>query len=644
MRNFFIAAVAAIGLSTPALAAPPADAFGTLPNIYDAAISPDGSQIAIIVNIRGEYGVRVMALKGEEKELRAVLLGEGVKPNWVRWANDDRVLVSLWESKRSRGTPYIVRFIYTLEASTMDGKILIESDDIFRQDNADIVDFLDDDPDYILMAFSDKDQSLSDIQRVNVRTGRYKRVKRGRYDVQQWYTDSRGEPRVGQGLAKSTGTKEYWNLTIRDADEDTWRKADNFPGLEPDVPIFGFTDNPNELVIGDRAGRSTLGLYVYDLAAKEMSRKLFHHDTYDARGLVKNTDGAVIGARFVADTTERQLFEGYDTVLNRVRQLLSDYTIDYVDQSADGQFILFKASNGHDPGALAIVDAETENISILGQYRRELPSEEMGLVAAVSYKARDGMNIPAYFTLPVSVNSGADIKKLPFIILPHGGPYARKSNRFDYFAQFFATRGFGVLQMNFRGSAGYGEEFEDAGRENWVKMQEDVEDGTQWVIDRGFADPERICIAGWSYGGYAALMGAIKSPELYACAISMAGVTDLKDMVNDIKKYRFGSITANNFVLRGFDGKKDLAENSPVKRAEELSVPLFLAHGEADERVHFDQFKRMKSALKKSSTPVTYLQFEDEDHFLSDQKNRQEFFRGLDKFLKKTVGESEFAR
>jgi len=642
----FVFVVFLTGLAVQAAAAPTAEAFGTLPNVYDAAISPDGKQIAMIVNIRGQYGVRVLTLGKKGEDPRAILLGEGVKPNWVKWANDERVLVGFWQSQIFRRLPYIMSFIYTLDASSMKGKILVENEELLRQDNSDVVDFLENDPDHILMAFSDRSNLLNDINRVNVRTGRYGIVERTRQHVQRWYTDARGEPRVGQGLVeRELSQEEEWNLIIRDADEDNWRKADEYPGLEADAPVFGFSDNPNELVIGDRAGRDTLGLYVYDLVEKEISRELFHHDTYDARGLLTSRrDGKVIGATFVADTKETVLFEEYDTVLSRMRSRFSDYTVDYVDQSDEGRLILFKVSNAYDPGALVIVDGNTDQVSVLARIRRELPSEEMGLVSKVTYPARDGFKIPAYLTVPPSVTSSADIKNLPFVILPHGGPYARTAKRFDYFAQFFATRGFAVLQMNFRGSAGYGESFEDAGRENWVTMQDDVEDGTKWVVEAGLADPDQICIAGWSYGGYAALMGAIKSPELYACAISMAGVTDLQDMINDMKKYHLGSISAQNFVLRGFDSKQAITENSPVKRAGELEVPLFLAHGKTDERIHFDQFTRMRSALKKSSAPVTYMTFDEEDHFLSNQQNRQDFFRGVDEFLKETVGESEHAR
>ena len=327
-----------------------------------------------------------------------------------------------------------------------------------------------------------------------------------------------------------------------------------------------------------------------------------------------------------------------------MRRRFADYNVDYIDQSDATGRILFKVSNAYDPGALALLDVATDEVQFLAYYRPELPSEQMGIVSEVSYKARDGFEIPAYITIPPAITDGTKLKKLPFVVLPHGGPYARSAKRFNYFAQFFASRGFGVLQMNFRGSAGYGKDFEEAGRENWVLMLDDIEDGTRWLIDNELADPDRTCIAGWSYGGYAALMGAIRTSELYACAVSMAGVTDLKDMIRDIKKYRFGAMAAHNFILKGLESRQDIAENSPVKRAEELKVPLFLAHGEQDESVHFDQYKRMKSALRKSPADVTFMEFDDEDHYLSNQANRQRFFVGLDEFLKNSVGESEFAK
>jgi len=634
MRNIFTIIFLTLlsSFAKPAFAKTAPEAFGVLPAVYDAAISPDAAHLALIINMDGQYGVRILNTKATGKKPLVVLLGDTAKPKWVKWVNNDRVLVAIWRSEVILGTPITSSYIITIDTVKMKTKLLVVPKNMFRQFNDQVIDFLPDDPKHILMSFSNSVSDSPDIQLVDVKKGTSKRIKRGRSYIQNWYTDLRGEPRVGQGRNDKLDVKYY--LTIRDTDGKTWRDADDYPGLEANANIFGFTGNPDELVIGQYQGKDTRGLYVYDLGVKKITRKLFHHDDYDAGSLILSADGkSVIGVNYVADAPERELFWTYETPLGLLHEQYPDYTIDYVDRSKDGNVMLANVSDAYDPGMLMMVNTKTKTITRIVSLRPQLKSKDLGMVISVKYAARDGVTIPAYVTLPPGVTQTSQIKNLPFIILPHGGPYARKSKRFDYFAQFFASRGYAVLQMNFRGSIGYGKAFRKAGQKNWVLMQEDVEDGTKWLIDKGYADAGNICIAGWSYGGYAALMGAIKNPELYQCAVSMAGVTDLKAMERHMKDYRFGRTSARDLFLDGFRDKDDIKENSPVKRANEITIPLFLAHGENDQRVHFNQYKRMKKALKKSPAKITYMKFEDEDHFLSKQKNRQQFFIGLDKFL-----------
>jgi len=617
-----------------------AEVFGKLPGVYDAALSPDGGEVAAIVNAQGRYAVGIFS-KGAQP--RVIGLGKGVKPASIKWANNQRVLVSLWQSDRIQGTPVTTGYIYTLDTQNMKGRFLIRPKGIVRQYNNVIVDWLDNDPDHILMAFSDEDNNnlQPDIKRVNVATGRYVTVQRGLRDIQWWITDATGAPRIGQGYKdNSFGTAV---MRIRDTQGARWRSADDYPGLSANTRIHGFTQNPDEVIISAYRGKDTVGLYIYDLAAKAVTRKIYHNDKYDASGVVFNSDsGEVIGARYTAEASETELLGEFDTSLARMRRQLPDYTIDYVDQSSDGKTVLFKVSNPYDPGALMILRAGQEMPSRLGYTYPDVNSNQLGDVISLTYRARDKVKIPAFVTLPPTVTETSQIKNLPFIVLPHGGPYGRDSKRFDYFAQFFATRGYGVLQMNFRGSDGYGKAYKEAGRKNWVVMQEDVEDGTRWLQRKGYADPKRTCIVGWSYGGYAALMGAAKNGDLYNCAVAMAALTDIKDFKRDARKYRFGKAGIKNFIGEGFESKDDIKANSPVKIAGDIKIPLFLAHGTADQRVHFDQYRRMKSALKKSPAKVTYMEFRDEDHFLSNQANRQKFLKGVEKFLMDANGKSEF--
>ena len=647
-----------LGLGSAYAAPLPAENFGKLPVIHDAALSPDGTEIAAVVSFKGKYIIRISELGASAGDPRLVGLGEGIKPAYIKWANDDQVILSFWQSEKIGSTPIRTGYLYTLDSQTMKGDILVDprkdgrsttgarlgKSAIFRQWNNVVVDWLEDDPEHILMAYSNEDNNnLSpDLRRVNVKTGKSVIVKRGMSNVQHWYTDQTGEVRIGQG--RRDDSKGSWVMRIKEPGSRDWQGSDDFPGLDANADIHGFTSNPNELIISAYRGKDTVGLYVYDLSSKSITRKIYHNDKYDASGVILSKGGdEIIGARYVADTPETEMIGNNDTILEAMRRQFKGYTVDYVDQSSDGNQVLFRVSSPYDPGALMMVKGLSGQPRNLGAMRPSLEPTKLGATVSVRYTARDGQKIPSYVTLPPTITDNSQLKNLPFIVLPHGGPYGRDSKRFDYFAQFFASRGYGVLQMNFRGSEGYGKAFEEAGRKNWVIMQEDVEDGTRWLFEKGYADPKRTCIAGWSYGGYAALMGAAKNPDLYNCAIAMAALTDIKDFMRDQRSYRFGRASVKNFIGNGFEDKDDIKANSPVKIAEDMTVPLFLAHGELDQQVHFDQFKRMKRALKKSEAKVTYMEFEDEDHYLSNEENRIKFFKGLDKFLKKTVGESEFA-
>lgn len=648
MKHIFTFIIASLFLiSGSAFAkAPAAEMFGKNARISDAALSPDATQLAIIESHKGAWFVRVLDLTGKNTDSRIIGIGENVIPGWIKWANNTQVLVSLRQSQIYQQLPIKVGMIYTFNASTMKGKFLIKpKNGIFRQFNNNVIDFLADDPDHILMSFSDTDDNNKqpDVKRVNVVTGRYKTMNRGRKDIQRWKTDLTGDVRVGQGLDKNNQNELLFRMIIKDSGSGKWISSKEYPDLDAGVSIHGFMKNKNEMIVGTRRnGKNTTGLYIYDLAKKSYTRTLFENESYDASGIVLNADGSnVIGARYTAETSEVEIFDEYATTLDRLRKKHHSHTIDFIDQSADRKTLIYHISNAYDPGYLMKVDAKTMDEEILAQYRQELPSDNLGVVVSVKYTARDGAKIPAFVTIPPALD-GKDLKDIPFIILPHGGPYARTSKRFDTYSQFFATRGYGVLQMNFRGSAGYGEAYEKAGRENWELMLNDVEDGARWLVEKGYTSSDKLCVAGWSFGGYAALMEAIENPDLYSCVLSMAGVTDLADLIRDEKQYRFGGIRSKNSILSGFEDRKEMKRFSPAKRAAEMKIPTFIAHGKYDQAVHFDQFKRMKRGLKKSSAEVTAVEFDKEDHYLSKEKNAVKFYEEMDKFLKEHMGESPY--
>lgn len=625
-----------------AIAAPPAKAFGQLPGIYDAAISPDGKRVAAILNNKGTYGVLTQTLQETGEKPWFSSLGATASPRYVKWVNNHRYVVSISKLESQRGVPFTTTYLFTSSVKDKEPKLVVKPGNIFRQFNDVVVDWLEDDPEHILMAYSEEAfDHYPDIKKVNVSTGKTKTIKRGTTGIERWITGTNGKPRIGKGTFEDGRHK----MVIFNTDTKKWENSKNYPGLEADAGIYGILNNGHEIVIGAYQGRDTLGLYIYDLKLKKITRKVFHDEVHDASGIVFSKDGeSIIGAKYTGERDETVLLNDNATLLEHLRGKFPDYDVDFVDQTQDLKTVLVSMSAPYDPGGIYIYKAGDELPSRLSEMYSNLTESDMGNVTAVRYTARDGKKIPAFVTFPPTIVSQDQFKNLPFIVLPHGGPFARDSKRFDYFAQFFATRGYGVLQMNFRGSAGYGRAYKEAGRNNWIVMQEDVEDGARWLMEKGYADPSKTCIAGWSYGGYAALMGVATDPELYKCAIAMAALTDIKDAKRDMRKYRSGKQAAKTFFGGAFKDAATLKANSPINVAKNIKVPVFLAHGDKDINVHFDQFTRMKKSLKKADVKATYLAFKDEDHYLSRQDNREAFFISMEKFLIEVNGKSPYMK
>lgn len=654
-RRFLIALSAALTstLAVPNMvhAAPPAKAFGELPLVFDADLSPDGKHLAIILNLNGEYYFVAREIGAPPTDIKGNGLGSDPRPHYAKWVNNERYFVSFSYMEERDGVPFSIGHLYTRGLDEKDGRVLL-APNFLRQDNNTVVNWLDDDPDHVLMSLTEREDGRKSgptfkflskfkwpgLYKVNVKTGKEKLVEGRREYVTRWLTDPSGNPIIGTGSDDGAD-----KMVVKNVSNNRWTSHTNYPGLNADTPIFSILKGGTRVIIGDYNDRDTLGLYIYDLEQRKRTRSLFHNNDYDASGVIISRDGeTIIGAQYIADQEETELLGKYGTLLAQMRAKYVGFSVDYLDQTDDGNTILFMLSAPYEPGGLFMYTAGDAEPVMLERRYSELVSPDMGNVVAVNYTARDGQKIPAFVTLPPSVKSQAALKNLPFIVLPHGGPYGRDEKRFDYLAQFFATRGYGVMQMNFRGSSGYGKSFEEAGRNNWIVMQEDVEDATRYLMEKGYSDPNRTCIAGWSYGGYAALMGAAKDNEgLYDCVISMAGLTDIDDAKKDLKDYVGGRAVARTFFGDALKDSQLRKDNSPVDVADQIKVPVFLAHGDLDENVRFTQFERMKRALDKAGADATYLAFEGEDHYLSKQKNREAFFVEVEKFLLDVNGPSE---
>jgi dipeptidyl aminopeptidase/acylaminoacyl peptidase len=297
---------------------------------------------------------------------------------------------------------------------------------------------------------------------------------------------------------------------------------------------------------------------------------------------------------------------------------------------AEDKFIV-SGANDRTPGARYIYDAKADSLSKLAEINPKIPEAAMAPMKPITYTSRDGLTIHGYLTVPV----GREAKNLACIINPHGGPWARDSWHYDAEVQFLANRGYCVLQMNFRGSTGYGRRFWEASFGQWgLKMQDDVTDGVKWLIAQGVADPKRVGIYGGSYGGYTTLAGITYTPDLYAAAVDYVGVANLLTFMNTIPPY-WKPLLPKFYEMVG-DPVKDAARmkaTSPALNADKIKTPLFVAQGANDPRVNKAESDQMVAALKKRGIDVQYMVKDNEGHGFRNEENQFEFYGAMESFL-----------
>jgi dipeptidyl aminopeptidase/acylaminoacyl peptidase len=342
----------------------------------------------------------------------------------------------------------------------------------------------------------------------------------------------------------------------------------------------------------------------------------------------------------VADRPEYHYFDPNMQALQRgLEQAFPDVSVSAVSWDTALKTVIVAVDAPKQPPTYYYLNRETHQATKIGNAYPDLSANDLGEMKPYPYKARDGVDIPAYLTLP----PGKPAKKLPAIVMPHGGPDARDDLSFDWMVQFFANRGYAVLQPNYRGSAGYGHKFTEAGLHQWgLKMQDDITDGVKKTIADGIVDPKRVCIVGASYGGYAALAGAALTPDLYACAISFAGVSDLPTMIAS-ERGRYGKTSgALSFWISRIgspdDDSAQLRATSPARHADRVKCPVLLLHGEGDITVPIKQSELMADALKSAGKQVEFIRFPGEDHYFSLADTRIRFLKESEAFLAKNIG------
>lgn len=607
----------------------PVEAFASLPDVSSVALSPDGSKIISLVKVETEKlsGKMINLYDVETKQSKPIVFSDNQKyvVTGVYWANNDYVLVNAKFPAIRYGTPVIETRLLKVDVNSGKVSSLLPKSFVKRLNFvpnilSNVIDLMPHDDNHILMSIAGlgSDASKSVIKVGLSGKGRVRVVQKHRSNVVDWLTDYQSNVRIG--IKRKDSTYTIFEYSGKDRKRrDLWQ----FEAFsEQSVWPLTFDKDPNILYV-KALHNGKDAIYKVDLAKAGLQKELvYFDDDYDVSGRLRRSPktGEIIGiGSHFWHPAYKKLQAGIDHVLPDTNNYL-------FSMSDDESRYMLLTTDDTEPGMYLIGDRKAKTVKYIAARYSALTPKVLADKKSINYQARDGLAIEGFLTLP----KDSDGKNLPTIVFPHGGPISYDNDGFDYWTQFLANRGYAVLQMNFRGSSGYGYDFMKQGLQSWGQaMQDDVEDGTRWLIEQGIADKSRICIVGASYGGYAALMGAVKTPDLYQCIVSFAGVTDVEYLVKSHRRFSNYEVVKKQIG----DNYKQLWQVSPLKHADKITKPVLLIHGSKDRVVRVRHSDKMASKLKRAEKSVLYLEIEGADHYLSNNEHRLQTFSAIEAFL-----------
>lgn len=601
----------------------PVETFFRNYNYSGVTLAPDGNYVGTLSPYHGHLGLAVMDLKTLIPNWACT--GD---VSWYDWASNDRLVFRPGEDRlcpfglmavNRNGTQEIqlinqydrtTRFMSLLPHST--NEVLVTS-----------------------IAASDWKAAgyyFPDVARMNIFTGTKTREVANPGQVIEWVTDHEGVVRAG---VKIEGRS--YHLLYRSDGSAMWKDILQFDfDSDPYLPV-GFEADNRTLLVAHHGNEQTLGLYTFDTQAKAIKTLGFRHATADIDNVwYSNARQTVMRIGCFTERPEQYwIIPEYRTMQESVDHSLPGYLNLFSASSKDETKWIVYSYNDLSPGAFYLFDRTAKAFKKLFDATDWIHPDEMAEMKPIEYKARDGLRVHGYLTLP----RGSAGKNLPMVVNPHDGPFSRYVWGFDPEVQFFANRGFAVLRMNFRGSTSYGWDFSKAGYGEWgYKEQDDIADAVNWAIKEGIADPKRICIYGKGYGGFAALNGLETTPGLYRCGICMGAITDPVRLLRaHIPKGPAAEMMRTDEARQIGDLRTDrrrLNAVSPLINVEDIKVPVLMAHGELDSVVPFAQSRDMARALKKNGKLYDFITAFDEGHDFRTQKQKIRFWKKVDQFLK----------
>ncbi|WP_304218283.1 S9 family peptidase [Phenylobacterium aquaticum] len=632
MKPFRLAVLAAALTAAPHAIAAPLEAYGKLPNIEQVAISPDGQKLGVIWSdgVQRRIVVRNMAT-GKLSQLGA---GD-VKVRSLDWAGPDHLLITTSTTSYISGVEAPRgEYAQLLDYDLAQGKVrplmrgadeslnIIIGTPMVREVKGKTVVIVEG------VSFVDN-KGVDSLFQLDLKSGSSKIYRTGFKYTKDWVVGGDGEPLAEAEYNQETGA---WTLRNRLASGGWGPLMTRTAPLDhPNLQGLGRT--PDSFLISERV-KDALVLHEVSASNPTVGEPL----RQDLTGsLIQAAGGGVLlgFADLVGDEDVYTLLAPADAeAWRKIRRAYKGSRVQLVSWSADRSRIVVRVDPPDDGPSYALVDLKTGRADSIGFLYDDLKPQDVSPVRPIRYKAADGLEITGYLTLP----NGRPDRKLPLVVLPHGGPAVRDDPGFDWWSQALASRGYAVLRVNFRGSAGFGRPFMEAGYGQWGrKMQSDLSDGVRFLAAEGTIDPARVCIAGASYGGYAALAGAVLDPKVYRCAVSVSGPADLPAMLATLKGS--GRLEATRYWTRfmGAEDSKDpvLKDISPAAHVDQVRIPILLIHGKDDTVVPLAQSLAMERALRAAGKDVQMITLAGEDHWLSRGETRQQMLTSLVAFLEK---------
>ncbi len=539
------------------------------------------------------------------------------------WANENRILYL----KDNGGDENFA--LYGVDKDGKNPKCLTCMEGV----RTELIDELEEIPNEVIIGLNNRNPQVFDPYRLNIETGEMEMLAENPGNIQGWMMDHAGKLRVAIAIVDGVNTQ----ILYRDTEDQEFRPVLTTNFKESVSPQFFDFENKN-MYASSNLGRDKSAIIKFDIANGKEMEVLYENPDYDVEGLFYSKKRKVItSASYTSFKRERHFFDKEtEQLFDRLNKEFNEYELGITGMNKAEDMFIVRTYSDRSLGAYYLYDKQNDKFTKIHDVSPWLDENEMARVFPIKYEARDGLVIPGYLTLPKGLTP-ATAKNLPVVINPHGGPWARDSWGFNPEIQFLANRGFAVLQMNFRGSTGYGRSFMEKSFKKWgLDMQNDITDGVYWLINQGIADKNKIAIYGGSYGGYATLQGIVVTPTLYAAAVDYVGVSNLFTFMQTIPPYWKPMLDMMyEMVGNPVTDSIQFKATSPALNAHKIMTPLFVAQGANDPRVNINESNQVVDALKKRGIDVEYMVKDNEGHGFHNEENRFDFYRSMEKFLSK---------